>query len=135
MVNGQSREPDEVSWKNVSNFTVVDMPEKSFAIKKYDPIWPKQFLAIKKDLEADLASAHLTYQSIEHIGSTSVPGLGTKATPDPRSDIWNEAIIDICIVIARKTFDDSGLEAFKQALLWGPKQGGYYYIGDGGVGE
>ena len=114
--------------------TDFDM-RKRFTIRSYDPIWPRQFQAIKADLESDLAEAGVTYESIEHIGSTSVPGLGSKATTDPRSNCWCQAIIDICIVIPRAHFDDDGLAKFKHALLWGSRQGGYFYIGDGGVGE
>ena len=47
----------------------------------YDPLWPRQFEAIKEKLSAALASED--YISIEHVGSTSVPGLYAK----PRIDI------------------------------------------------
>ena len=103
-------------------------------IKSYDPIWPIQFQKLKADLEADLAEGKVTYLRIEHIGSTSVPGLGSKATTDPSSDCWLEAVIDICIVIQRQDFHARKLAEFQDALLWGQKQGGYFYIGDGGVG-
>ena len=83
----------------------------------YIPAWPEQFEAIKADLVSDLALYAAEYISIEHVGSTSVPGLAAKP------------IIDIAIVIA----DPSKFEGIKYALTWGETQGGYRYIGTGGV--
>lgn len=83
----------------------------------YLPAWPEQFEAIKSDLASDLALYTAQYISIEHVGSTSVPGLAAKP------------IIDIAIVIA----DPSKFEGIKYALTWGERQGGYRYIGTGGV--
>jgi GrpB-like predicted nucleotidyltransferase (UPF0157 family) len=83
----------------------------------YLPAWPEQFEAIKSDLASDLALYTAEYISIEHVGSTSVPGLAAKP------------IIDIAIVIA----EPSKFEGIKYALTWGERQGGYRYIGTGGV--
>lgn len=83
----------------------------------YIPAWPEQFETIKADLASDLALYDAKYISIEHVGSTSVPGLAAKP------------IIDIAIVIA----DPSNFEGIKYALTWGEAQGGYRYIGTGGV--
>lgn len=83
----------------------------------YLPAWPEQFEAIKSDLASDLALYTAEYISIEHVGSTSVPGLAAKP------------IIDIAIVIA----ESSKFEGIKYALTWGERQGGYRYIGTGGV--
>ena len=47
----------------------------------YDPAWPLQFDAVRTDLLRALDS--LPIRSIEHVGSTSVPGLFAK----PRLDI------------------------------------------------
>ena len=110
----------------------VDL-RKTFTIESYDPHWPQQFQAIKADLIADLADENVTYVSIEHIGSTSVPGLASKATTDPSSNIYRQAVLDICIVVSADDFTLDKLEQFKEALFWGKCQGGYHYIGDGGV--
>ena|SRR5437016_5240708 len=83
----------------------------------YLPAWPEQFAAIKADLASDLALYNAEYISIEHVGSTSVPGLAAKP------------IIDIAIVIA----DPSKFNDIKYALTWGERQGGYRCIGTGGV--
>ena len=89
----------------------------TFEVVPYDPLWPDQFRAIKEDLTYDLALGKASYLSIEHVGSTSVPGLCAKP------------IIDILITIS----DQSHLGSVKEALVWGERQGGYRYRGDGGV--
>ena len=83
----------------------------------YESVWPEQFEAVKADLASDLTLYHAEYISIEHVGSTSVPGLAAKP------------ILDIAIVIA----DASKFDGVHYALIWGERQGGYRYIGTGGV--
>ena len=90
-------------------------------ISAYDAEWPAQFEAIKDELASDLAEEGIRFLSIEHIGSTSIPGLAAKP------------IIDILIVIPSADFNPFRLQEVKDALGWGPRQGGYHYIGDGGV--
>ena len=90
-------------------------------ISAYDAEWPAQFEAIKDELASDLAEEDVPILSIEHVGSTSVPGLVAKS------------IIDILIVIPSADFNLLRLQEFKDALGWGARQGGYHYIGDGGV--
>jgi GrpB-like predicted nucleotidyltransferase (UPF0157 family) len=47
----------------------------------YDPTWPEQFAAVRDQLLAELQGVPV--RSIEHVGSTSVPGLAAK----PRLDV------------------------------------------------
>jgi len=58
-------------------------------IQPYDPAWPAWFEQIRTVLQAALADTYLT---IEHVGSTAVPGLSAKP------------IIDLDIVIAPVQF-------------------------------
>ena len=90
-------------------------------ISAYDAEWPAQFEAIKDELASDLAEESIPILSIEHVGSTSVPGLVAKP------------IIDILVVIPSADFTMTRLQEVKDALGWGARQGGYHYIGDGGV--
>ena len=90
-------------------------------IRAYDAEWPTQFEAIKDELASDLAEEGVPFVSIEHVGSTSIPGLAAKP------------IIDILIVIPSVDFNLLRLQEFKDALGWGARQGGYHCIGDGGV--
>lgn len=48
-------------------------------INKYNPQWPEEFESIKSSLQAALGELALR---IDHIGSTSVPGLGAKDVID-----------------------------------------------------
>ncbi len=59
------------------------------AIVDYCPGWPISFLSEKRRLEAALH--HIPVQSIDHIGSTAVPGLAAKP------------IIDMLIQVSKKT--------------------------------
>ena len=90
-------------------------------ISAYCPEWPAQFKEIKDDLTSDLADRDISVLSIEHVGSTSVPGLVAKP------------IIDILVVISTTDFTATRLNGVIDALGWGTRQGGYHYIGDGGV--
>ena len=115
--------------------TCEDVGSAFFTIEDYDPRWAENFQDIKADLTADLADGGVTFSTIEHVGSTSVPGLASKAITDRRSGIVREAYIDICIVIPRADFTPENLKRFKEALFWGRRQGGYGYIGTGGVDD
>jgi GrpB-like predicted nucleotidyltransferase (UPF0157 family) len=59
----------------------------------YDDDWPVAFARVESDLRRALAHIHV--ESIEHVGSTSIPGLASKP------------IIDIDIVVRRSALDPS----------------------------
>ncbi|KAH7130130.1 GrpB protein-domain-containing protein [Dendryphion nanum] len=59
----------------------------SVAVEQYNPEWPNQFQEIKTLLESFLSSVEIL--SIQHVGSTSVPGLAAKP------------ILDIDIIVTR----------------------------------
>lgn len=58
-----------------------------FQVLPYDPAWPEAFEKTKSELQAILSNVDIV--SIEHVGSTSVPGLAAKP------------FIDIDIVVTR----------------------------------
>jgi GrpB-like predicted nucleotidyltransferase (UPF0157 family) len=78
----------------------------------YDPAWPEQFAALRDRYAEVLADVHVV--AIEHVGSTSVPGLAAKP------------ILDIDIVVASSDVDAAcrALEAI-----------GYESLGEMGVPE
>jgi GrpB-like predicted nucleotidyltransferase (UPF0157 family) len=78
-------------------------------IQKYNPEWPKQFEEIKAFLGKKIAKACLR---IEHVGSTSIPGMTAKP------------IIDMIIVIEPERWEE-----MKSRL----EERGYYYRGDQGI--
>lgn len=48
----------------------------------YDPGWPDLFAALRAEYAAALAEAGVPVAAIEHVGSTSVPGLAAKPVID-----------------------------------------------------
>jgi GrpB-like predicted nucleotidyltransferase (UPF0157 family) len=78
-------------------------------VEKYNPKWVEQFLAIKKFLEKNTTE----YISIEHVGSTSIPGMNAKP------------IIDIDIVVE----DAAQFQQLKEEL----SKIGYVHEGDRGI--
>jgi GrpB-like predicted nucleotidyltransferase (UPF0157 family) len=75
----------------------------------YDPAWPHRFAEIRAVIQRQIAG---TYYSVEHVGSTSVPGMAAKP------------IIDVDVVMREGAFERlrRGLEAL-----------GYVYEGDKGI--
>ncbi|GAA5088711.1 GrpB-like predicted nucleotidyltransferase (UPF0157 family) [Thermocatellispora tengchongensis] len=51
-------------------------------IVDYDPAWPDRFEALRKDYAQALEAGCVPAISIEHVGSTSVPGLAAKPVID-----------------------------------------------------
>ncbi|KAL9620503.1 MAG: hypothetical protein Q9160_004972 [Pyrenula sp. 1 TL-2023] len=80
-------------------------------VEPYNPQWPRQFAQIKGELEGFLAE--VDFVSIEHVGSTSIPGLAAKP------------ILDIDIVVTKDQ-----LEPVISALQ---TNGGYLYMGELGI--
>ncbi|MHB1907029.1 MAG: GrpB family protein [Acidimicrobiales bacterium] len=51
-------------------------------VRAYDPEWPRRFEEYKGRNGAAQRAADVPFVAIEHVGSTSVPGLATKPTID-----------------------------------------------------
>ena len=80
-------------------------------VEQYNPFWAQQFEDIKVELQKALVGSR--YESIEHVGSTSIPGLAAKP------------ILDIDVVI-----ESTHLEEVTHALV---ERGRYQYMGEWGV--
>ena len=85
------------------------MTTRNIIVLPYDEKWQQDFLDIKSELAAALGTLAL---SIEHVGSTSVPGLAAKP------------IIDIDVVV-RKADLESAIKALATI--------GYEHEGNGGI--
>lgn len=48
----------------------------------YDPVWPERFESLRAEYAAAMAAAEVPVVTIEHVGSTSVPGLAAKPIID-----------------------------------------------------
>jgi GrpB-like predicted nucleotidyltransferase (UPF0157 family) len=79
-------------------------------VSEYDPTWPAQFATIEHELRGILAGVDVL--AIEHVGSTSVPGLAAKP------------VIDVDIVVARDSVP-AAIEAMER--------GGYVHLGEMGI--
>lgn len=64
--------------------TIFNRPNRPYHIEPYNPKWADQFLELQKELASILGDEVIR---IEHMGSTSVPGLAAK----PQIDILIEA--------------------------------------------
>ena len=51
-------------------------------VRDYDPAWTDRFEALRAEYAAALEEAAVPFVSIEHVGSTSVPGLAAKPVID-----------------------------------------------------
>lgn len=89
---------------------MADRYRTGFVVVDPSPHWAEQYRAVAADLAAALV--HVPVEAIEHVGSTSVPGLPAKP------------ILDIDIIVQR-----DNLRPAVQAL----QQAGYSHIGDLGV--
>ena len=70
------------------------------AVVEYDPAWPDHFERLREQYAAAMHAAGVQVVSIEHVGSTSVPGLAAKP------------VIDCDIVVAERD-----VEAASQVLV------------------
>ena len=85
------------------------MTTRNIVVLPYDEKWKQAFLDIKSELDEALGDLPI---SIEHVGSTSVPGLSAKP------------IIDIDVVV-RKTDVEAAIRALATI--------GYEHEGNGGI--
>ncbi|KEF57433.1 uncharacterized protein A1O9_05350 [Exophiala aquamarina CBS 119918] len=84
----------------------------------YDPAWPLLFEGISEKLKQYLEKCAVTYELLEHVGSTAVPGLPAKPN------------IDIIITVP----DAENADKAKEALIHEPSPEGHYKCyGDGGI--
>jgi GrpB-like predicted nucleotidyltransferase (UPF0157 family) len=51
-------------------------------VTEYDPAWPRRFGQLRREYAAAMAAAGVPVVAIEHVGSTSVPGLAAKPVID-----------------------------------------------------
>jgi len=73
IVTFEEGDPDENPW-------VKGKPKhEEIEVEEYDPLWAKQFELRRAEIEAALPEVAL---SIEHVGSTAVPGLPAKPVID-----------------------------------------------------
>jgi GrpB-like predicted nucleotidyltransferase (UPF0157 family) len=82
---------DDSFEKRIREVIIGETEQPTIVIANYNPAWPERFRQEEVKIVAALGEAAL---SVEHIGSTSVPGLAAKA------------VVDVLLVV-----EDSGDEA------------------------
>ena len=82
---------DDLIGERLRSVIIGEIEPQTIVVGDYDPAWPERFGREEAKIRAALGEAAL---SVEHIGSTSVPGLAAKP------------IVDILLVV-----EDSGDEA------------------------
>ncbi|KAL5336762.1 GrpB protein-domain-containing protein [Aspergillus crustosus] len=83
--------------------SVATRPQKKIEIVEPDPAWPAHFGLLESRIKAALSPSTLVY--IQHVGSTSVPGLPAKA------------VIDIDIIVRDPIDEESYVAALEKAGL------------------
>ena len=91
--------PDEIE-ERISKSIIGEVEQQAVVIADYDPEWPRRFHLEAAKIRAALGRAAL---SVEHVGSTSVPGLAAKP------------IIDILLLVQDSGNEDSYLPALEEA--------------------
>ena len=92
-----SKDPIEERAREV---IIGDVESPAIVVVDYDPAWPERFLREAAKIRAALGKAAL---AIEHIGSTSVPGLSAKP------------IVDILLVVEDSSNEASYVPALEGA--------------------
>jgi GrpB-like predicted nucleotidyltransferase (UPF0157 family) len=91
--------PDETE-ERLREIIIGEIEQQTIVIADYDPAWPRRFHLEAAKIRSALGTAAL---SIEHVGSTSVPGLAAKP------------IVDILLVVEDSGDEVSYLPALEDA--------------------
>jgi GrpB-like predicted nucleotidyltransferase (UPF0157 family) len=92
--------PDDPIEERLREVIIEEIEPQAIVVANYDPVWPERFRQEEARIRAALGRAAL---SIEHIGSTSVPGLAAKP------------IVDILLVVEDSANEGSYLPALEEA--------------------
>jgi GrpB-like predicted nucleotidyltransferase (UPF0157 family) len=92
--------PDDPIQERLREVIIGEIEPQAIVLADYDPVWPERFRQEEARIRAAVGGAAL---SIEHIGSTSVPGLAAKP------------IVDILLVVEDSANEASYLPALEEA--------------------
>lgn len=81
------------------------MTTRNIIVLSYDEKWKQAFLDIEAELDAALGSLAI---SIEHVGSTSVPGLAAKPIIDIDVVVCRADMVDVIKALARIGYEHEG---------------------------
>lgn len=92
--------PDEPIEERIRGAIIGEIESPAIVVEDYDPAWPERFRREAAKIRAALGEAA---RAVEHIGSTSVPGLAAKP------------IIDILLVVEDSSDELSYVPALEEA--------------------
>jgi GrpB-like predicted nucleotidyltransferase (UPF0157 family) len=92
--------PNDPIEQRIREVVIGEPGPQKVVVADYDPAWPRRFRHEETKIRAALGEGALT---IEHIGSTSVPGLAAKP------------IVDVLLVVADSADEASYLPALEAA--------------------
>jgi len=95
-----TRHHDDATPEGLSAFVPGRKPRVGVEVVDPDPSWPEDFAALAGQIRDALGEAVL---ELEHVGSTSVPGLPAKP------------VIDICLTVADSADEDAWLPPLEDA--------------------
>jgi GrpB-like predicted nucleotidyltransferase (UPF0157 family) len=95
---------DAGTWRATPDdleFVAQDPPHNApIVLREYDPVWPQWYAAEEAKIRAALGD---TVVRLEHVGSTSVPGLAAKP------------VIDVLLVVPDSDDEDTYVPALEEA--------------------
>jgi GrpB-like predicted nucleotidyltransferase (UPF0157 family) len=77
-------------------------------VAEYDPAWPRRFEQLRREYAAAMAAAGVPVVAIEHVGSTSVPGLVAKPVIDCDIVVTGQDVAAASEVLTRLGFKPLG---------------------------
>jgi GrpB-like predicted nucleotidyltransferase (UPF0157 family)/predicted GNAT superfamily acetyltransferase len=77
-------------------------------VAEYDPAWPERFAQLRDEYARALAAAEVPVVAIEHVGSTSVPGLAAKPVIDCDIVVEAEHVVAAADVLTGLGFTAEG---------------------------
>lgn len=89
-------------------------------VRDYDPVWADRFEAVRAELAAALCAAEVPVVSIEHVGSTSVPGLAAKPIIDLDVIVEEPAVGAATAVLVTLGFEPEGELGIPQRWAFRP---------------
>src|SRR5918997_1426343 len=92
--------PNDPIGQRMREVVIGDIEPRKVVVADYDPAWPERFRCEETKIRAALGERAL---AIEHIGSTSVPGLAAKP------------IVDVLLVVEDSADESSYLPALEGA--------------------
>lgn len=92
-------------------------------VREYDPEWPRRFERLRTEYEESMRDAGVPVVSIEHVGSTAVPGLAGKPVVDVDIVVTPEHVSMATAVLVDKGFEPRGEVGIPQRwAFWEPER-------------